>query len=40
MTRDMAKEILREAEIDEKARGETLSPERLAILTRVIVKKL
>ena len=40
ITRDCAKEILREAEIDEKARGETLSPERLAILTRVITEKL
>ena len=40
ITRDRAKEILREAEIDEKARGETLSPERLAILTRVITEKL
>ena len=40
ISREVAKEILQEAGIDEKARGETLSPERLAELTRVIVKKL
>lgn len=38
LTREQAKEILREAGVDEKARGETLSPERLAELTRVITK--
>lgn len=39
-TRERAKEILQKAEIDEKARGETLSPQRLAILSNVIKKYL
>lgn len=36
LSRETAKEILRRAEIDEKARGETLSPERLGILSDVL----
>ncbi|MBQ8885968.1 MAG: ribosomal RNA small subunit methyltransferase A [Clostridia bacterium] len=36
LTREQAKEVLRLAGIDEKARGETLSPERLAILADVL----
>ena len=39
-TRERAKEILQKAEIDEKARGETLSPQRLAILSNVIKEYL
>ena len=39
-SREQAKGILAEAGIDEKARGETLSPNRLAELTRVIVKRV
>ena len=38
LTRESAKEILRAAEIDEKARGETLSPERLARLSDILVE--
>ena len=38
LTRESAKEILRAAEIDEKARGETLSPERLARLSNILVE--
>ncbi len=37
LTRDQAKEVLREAGIDEKARGETLSPERFARLSDVLL---
>lgn len=37
-SRDTAKEILRRAEIDEKARGETLSPKRLALLSDIILE--
>ena len=36
LTREQAKEILKKAEIDEKARGETLCPERLARLSDVL----
>lgn len=36
LNRETAKRILSEAEIDEKARGETLSPERLARLADVL----
>lgn len=39
LTRESAKEILRAAEIDEKARGETLSPERLARLSDILVER-
>lgn len=35
-SREQAKEILQKAGVEEKARGETLSPERLARLSRVI----
>ena len=37
--RDLAKEILSEAGVEEKARGETLSPQRLAILADVLLDK-
>lgn len=36
VSRETAKKILAEAGVDEKARGETLSPQRLAILSDVI----
>ncbi len=36
ITREEAKEILKEAGVEEKARGETLSPERLAKLSDVL----
>lgn len=36
ITRDAAKEILSRAGIDEKARGETLSPERFAALSDIL----
>ncbi len=39
LNREQAKEILSLAQIDEKARGETLSPERLAILANVLTEK-
>lgn len=39
LSRDEAKEILRTAQIDEKARGETLSPMRLALLSDVLLEK-
>jgi 16S rRNA A1518/A1519 N6-dimethyltransferase RsmA/KsgA/DIM1 with predicted DNA glycosylase/AP lyase activity len=37
VSRETAKKILAEAGVDEKARGETLSPQRLAILADCIV---
>lgn len=37
LSRETAKKILAEAGVDEKARGETLSPERLARLSDVLV---
>ena len=37
LTREQAKEILSKANIEEKARGETLSPQRLAILADVLL---
>lgn len=37
VSRETAKKILSEAEVDEKARGETLSPKRLARLSDVII---
>ena len=37
--RERAKEILRDAEIDEKARGETLSPQKFAVLADVLIGK-
>ena len=37
--REQAKEILRDAEIDEKARGETLSPQKFAVLADVLTDK-
>lgn len=39
MTRDEAKAVLKETEVDEKARGETLSPARLARLSDVLTIK-
>ena len=39
ITRDLAKEILAEAGVEEKARGETLSPQRLAILADILLDK-
>ena len=39
ITRDLAKEILSEAGVEEKARGETLSPQRLAILADILLDK-
>lgn len=38
VSRETAKKILAEAGVDEKARGETLSPQRLAILSDCIVE--
>ena len=37
LTREQAKEILQTAGIDEKARGETLSPQRLAVLADALL---
>lgn len=37
LTREQAKEILATAGVEEKARGETLSPQRLAILSDVLL---
>lgn len=37
LTREQAKEILAEAGVEEKARGETLSPQRLANLSNVLL---
>ena len=37
LSREQAKKILAEAGIDEKARGETLSPERLGVLTNALM---
>ena len=37
ISRETAKKVLEEAEVDEKARGETLSPERLARLADVLL---
>ena len=39
VSRETAKEILAAAGVDEKARGETLSPKRLAILSDVLVDR-
>ena len=39
ITRDLAKEILADAGVEEKARGETLSPQRLAILADILLEK-
>lgn len=39
LSREQAKESLREAGVDEKARGETLSPEKLAVLTKILQEK-
>lgn len=36
LTREQAKDILAKAGIDEKARGETLSPERFAVLSDIL----
>ena len=38
LTREQAKQVLSTAGIDEKARGETLSPQRLAILADALVE--
>jgi 16S rRNA A1518/A1519 N6-dimethyltransferase RsmA/KsgA/DIM1 with predicted DNA glycosylase/AP lyase activity len=37
LTREEAKAALKEAGVDEKARGETLSPQRLAILADILL---
>ncbi len=37
LSREQAKAVLQRAGVDEKARGETLSPERLAVLADVLV---
>ena len=37
LSREQAKKVLAEAGVDEKARGETLSPERLGALTNVLI---
>ena len=39
LSREQAKEILQEAGVEEKARGETLSPQRLAKLSDVLLEK-
>ncbi len=39
LSREQAKEILLEAGVEEKARGETLSPQRLAKLSDVLLEK-
>ena len=39
LSREQAKRVLAKAEIDEKARGETLSPERLAKLSDILVEE-
>ena len=39
LTREQAKEVLSKAGIDEKARGETLSPTRLAELSNILIEK-
>lgn len=36
LSREQAKEVLQKAGVDEKARGETLSPERLAALSDIL----
>ena len=38
ISRETAKKVLAEAEVDEKARGETLSPNRLARLADVLLE--
>lgn len=37
MTREQAKEVMQKAGIDEKARGETLTPEKFAVLSDVLL---
>ncbi len=37
LTREQAKEVLKKAGIDEKARGETLTPERFAVLSDTLL---
>jgi 16S rRNA (adenine1518-N6/adenine1519-N6)-dimethyltransferase len=37
ISREQAKTVMSKAEIDEKARGETLSPARLALLTDTLI---
>ena len=39
ISRDVAKNILAQAGVDEKARGETLSPERLGVLCNVLIEQ-
>jgi 16S rRNA (adenine1518-N6/adenine1519-N6)-dimethyltransferase len=39
ITRDEAKSVLAEAGVEEKARGETLSPQRLAILSDILLDR-
>ena len=40
LSRENAAEILQKAGVDEKARGETLSPKRLALLSDVLFDTL
>ena len=37
ISRERAQEILKEAGVEDKARGETLSPQRLAVLADVLL---
>ena len=37
LSREEAKSILQEAGVEEKARGETLSPQRLAVLSDILL---
>ncbi len=39
LTREEAQSVLREAGVEDKARGETLSPQRLALLSDVLVER-
>ncbi len=39
LTREEAQSVLRETGVEDKARGETLSPERLALLSDVLVER-
>lgn len=39
LTREQAKDVLTQAGIEEKARGETLSPARLALLSDILMEK-
>jgi 16S rRNA (adenine1518-N6/adenine1519-N6)-dimethyltransferase len=39
LSREVAKAALAQAGVDEKARGETLSPERLGVLCNVLIEQ-